>query len=498
MSADAAAGRLHWRSLLGGRSIAVHIARFQILSAAVVLTIVSGLMYWVESQTPPWDDVQYLADKVRELRLAMRNSDHITLLEHEVTIESGVHYQGQHYVFYSRILDDTGQVLIETPGMGKFLEAVLFPPPPDTKELAQQAELKRTPDGRSYLLMSAWEETGGGTNSARRMIQVALDNTDDMNFIGQYRRISLLVAFLGVLLSAGIGVIIARSGLRPLGYIARVAEQITASRLDRRIERRFDKRVEPERWPQELTALARALDAMLDRLEESHSRLAQFSADLAHDLRTPIHVMMGRVGLALSQDREPQEYRRILEPTLGEFQKLTRMIDELLFLARAENPQTQIERRWFDARQELEAVHSFHEALAEDQGVTMTCQGQAQLHGDPLLIRRAVTNLLSNALRHTPSGGRIVLSGERARDDAVLLRVSDTGCGIRREDMPRVCERQFCSNQGAARCAEGAGLGLAIVKSIAELHSGTASIESLPGQGTTVVLRFPNPAPAAA
>ncbi|MBI4293745.1 MAG: heavy metal sensor histidine kinase [Betaproteobacteria bacterium] len=489
-SADAPAGVAHWRSLLGGQSIAAHIAQLHVLSGVAVVTIMVGFVYWVEIEALPWDDVQFLTDKVQQLRLAMRHDgDDGSHLAHEVEVQGGIHAHGQHYIFYSRVLDEQGRVLLETPGMENILGTVPFPQPERTTGFPQHAERLQTPQGRSYLLTSAWED-GGGMNSARRMIQVAMDNTDDMNFIGHYRRTLLLAGLLGVLLSAAIGVFVARSGMRPLARIARVAEQISASRLDRRIE--------PERWPQELTVLATAFDGMLDRLEDSHSRLAQFSADLAHELRTPIHVLMGRLELALSKDREPREYRRILEPALEEFHALARMIDDLLFLARAENPKTQVERRWFDARQELEAVQSFYEALAEDQGVTLTCHGQAQLCGDSRLIRRAVTNLLSNALRHTPSGGQIVLSVEQAHDNAVLLKVSDTGCGIRREDLPRVCERLFCSNQGGTPRAEGAGLGLAIVKSIAELHGGTASVESHPGRGTTVVLRLPNPALAAA
>ena len=238
-------------------------------------------------------------------------------------------------------------------------------------------------------------------------------------------------------------------------------------------------------------------DGTLNRLDDSHSRLAQFSADLAHELRTPIHAMMGQTEVALGKECEPEEYRRVLESNLEEYQRLSRMINGLLFLARSENPKTHIVRSRHDARAELEAIREFHEALADDQGVSVTCNGQAELYVDPILFRRAVSNLLSNALRHTPRGGQIVLSAEQTADCGALVRVSDTGCGIAEKDMPRLCERMYCPDQGAARCAEGTGLGLAIVKSIADLHSGTVAVESSRGQGTSVTLRFPNPALAA-
>lgn len=480
----------HWRSLIGGQSITAHIARLYTLSAVVLLSIVIGLLYWVESRSMAWDDVHDLVDKVHQLRLSLRRDPgNFDLLAHEVKDKGGVFVDGQHYIYYSRILDEAGRVLIETPGTETILPAGLFPPPADLKEIPEKAERKTGNDGRSYLVISAWGDTGGA-NPARRLIQVALDDTEEVEFITHYQRVSLLLVLIGILLSAGIGVLIARSGMRPLARIARITEQITASRLD--------KRVVPERWPRELTTLATAFDGMLDRLDDSYTRLARFSAELAHDLRTPIHALMGQTEVALANDRQPEEYRRVLESNLEEYQRLARMTNELLFLARVEDPKAWIERRWLDACQELEAIREFHEALAEDYGVSVTCQGQADLYADPILFRRAVTNLLSNALHHTPKGGQIILSVEKIKDDVALVSVSDTGCGIAPEDLPGICERKYCPDRGPARCAEGNGLGLAIVRSIAELHGGTVAVASTFGEGATVTLRFPTPQRAGA
>jgi two-component system heavy metal sensor histidine kinase CusS len=319
---------------------------------------------------------------------------------------------------------------------------------------------------------------------------VALDDSVETELIAKYRNASLVLVGIGILLSVRVGVLVARSGMRPLGDMAQVAEQITANRLHQRIE--------PERWPRELTALATAFDEILNRLDDSHSRTSQFTADLAHELRTFIHGLMGQTEVALSKERSPEEYRRILESNLEEYERLTRMMNGLLFLARAEDPKTQIERGRHDARGELETIREFHEPLAEDCGVSVTCKGQADLYADPVLFRRAVSNLLSNALRHTPRGGQIVLSAEQTEDQGALVRVSDTGCGIADKDLRRLCERLYFPDQGAARRSKGTGLGLAIVKSITELHSGTVAVESRRGQGTVVTLHFPNPALAGA
>jgi two-component system heavy metal sensor histidine kinase CusS len=163
------------------------------------------------------------------------------------------------------------------------------------------------------------------------------------------------------------------------------------------------------------------------------------------------------------------------------------MINEMLFLARAENPQQQIGRGRLDARRELEAVKEFFEALSEARGVEVTCQGQGEVVADPLLFRRAVTNLLSNALRHTPRGGLVALSAERAGDRYLRIKVSDSGCGIAAERLPRICERRYTTDPAGAQ----SGLGLSIVKSIVELHGGLLEIASAPGNGTSVLLRFP-------
>jgi two-component system heavy metal sensor histidine kinase CusS len=235
---------------------------------------------------------------------------------------------------------------------------------------------------------------------------------------------------------------------------------------------------------------------MLGGLEESFVRLSRFSSELAHEMRTPIHILMNDAEAGLSGKRTPDEYREILESNLEEYNRLARLINGLLFLARAEDPRTRIERTRIDVRKELDAVREFHEVLAEDQGVTITCEGEAQMDADRTLFRSAITNLISNALRYTPEGGGIVLAISQPEDGSVVISVSDTGPGMAPENLPRVFDRFYRSEEGRA-LAEGTGLGLAIAKSIVELHGGSISVESAPGKGTTFVLRFPASSSAA-
>jgi two-component system heavy metal sensor histidine kinase CusS len=235
---------------------------------------------------------------------------------------------------------------------------------------------------------------------------------------------------------------------------------------------------------------------MLDRLRDSFTRLTDSTGDMAHALRNPINNLRGEAEVALARERSPGEYQQILASSLEEYSRLSRMIDAMLFIARTDNPAATIEHFRFAARPEMEAVVDFYEALAAERQVTVACEGDAAVHGDPMLIRRAVSNLLGNALKHTPGGGRIILSASSRPEGSAAITVSDTGKGIPADDLARVFDRFFQVSKSRDHTSEGAGLGLAIVQSIMHLHGGRAQIESELGRGTIVRLEFPAPGPA--
>jgi two-component system, OmpR family, heavy metal sensor histidine kinase CusS len=247
-------------------------------------------------------------------------------------------------------------------------------------------------------------------------------------------------------------------------------------------------RVNPADWPGELKPLAIAFDDMLKRLDDSFTRLSQFSADLAHELRTPIANMLGEAQVALTRDRTPAEYRETIESTIGECERLSRIVDNLLFVARVDAAREPIARKRFDARAAVEKIAAFYQTIADDHHVTITCSGEAQMYADPDLFERALGNLLDNALRFTPENGSIQI-GLSEHDAGVEVAVSDNGCGIAPEHLPRVFDRFYRAE--SSRGSDGAGLGLALVKSIVDLHGGSAGIHSEIGRGTTVTLTFP-------
>jgi two-component system heavy metal sensor histidine kinase CusS len=243
--------------------------------------------------------------------------------------------------------------------------------------------------------------------------------------------------------------------------------------------------------PAELRALAVAFNAMLDRLEEGVQRLSGFAADLAHDLRTPVNALMMQTQVALARERTADEYQALLASNLEEYERLACMIENTLFLARADNAQLALARSTVDVRAELEHIREYFDMLAEDKGIRFGLDdvGELHVHADPVLLRRAVNNLVSNAIAHTPPGGVVSLGA--ARDgEWITLSVQNSGDGIAPEHLGRVFERYYRADaaRGAGRSA---GRGLTIVGAIKRLHGGTADVDSVPAVRTVFRLRFP-------
>jgi two-component system heavy metal sensor histidine kinase CusS len=297
------------------------------------------------------------------------------------------------------------------------------------------------------------------------------------------RNFALLFVILllgGVLSAVLVAIIVTKRGLRPL-------EQMTRS-LGRVDPTHLKERVAPASWPHELQPLAIAFDDMLERLDDSFTRLSQFSADLAHELRTPVANMLGEAQVALTRDRTADEYRETIESTIAECERLSRIVDNLLFVARVDAAREPIERKQFDARAAVEKIAGFYQHAVDDHHVTISCSGDGQIYADPDLFERAVANLLDNALRFTPENGSIQIALSEGDGD-FQVAVTDNGCGIASEHLPRVFDRFYRAEP--SRGSDGAGLGLALVKSIVDLHGGSATIQSQIRHGTTVKLIFP-------
>jgi two-component system heavy metal sensor histidine kinase CusS len=463
-------------------SIKLRLTLLFVACTFVVLLIATVLLYWAVTLSIAHDDQRLLAEKIHVLRtmLAQRPNDP-NLLSEEVNWETGVLGHARYFV---QILNRAGKVTTATPGMSSSgIDPRAFPAPTPLAITDPAPAWARTAGGRRYLLAAALARRGS-EGPADRIVRIAFDVSHEERILRDFRNIAGLMLLAGVALSAGLGIGITRRGLRPLEEMARTVQVTTITDLHQRID--------PAKWPGELTALAHAFNRMLGRLESAVARLSGYAAELAHELRTPVNNLMGETAVILGKPRSGAVYRETLTSNLEEYERLARMIDSLLFLARAENPSGHVCRVELDAAREFGEVMEFHSAFAEEAGVDLRCEGQARLQADRDLLRRALSNLFSNAIAHTPSGGHVAASAKQRRDGSVELSVADTGEGIAPAEQEHVFDR-FFRGTAARESGGGSGLGLAIVRTIMELHQGTVHLESRPGRGTSVTLCFPPP-----
>ena len=320
------------------------------------------------------------------------------------------------------------------------------------------------------------------THSGQRL-ELILGTDTEMHdhFTREFRRTLAYYVGLAALLSGVFGWWAARRGLLPLRGMATRAAAVTAQRLDERME--------VEAMPVEMRELARNLNAMLARLQQDFTRLSEFSSDLAHELRTPITNLMTQTQVVLSQARSPAKYQEVLESNAEELQRLARMVSDMLYLARVEQDITLAHPEPLNLRAEVQALFDFYEALAEERGVRLAVTGDAAIIGDRLMVRRALGNLLSNALRYTPPSGGIAVTLVSDPDKTTVI-VENDGQDIPEELLPSLFDRFFRGDKSRVRSdLDGVGLGLAITRAIAKAHGGDIKLRSTGGK-TSFILSF--------
>ncbi len=400
----------------------------------------------------------------------------------EVILISSASHQANSY--YGRLTDEQGQVVASTPGFDQLVpNLAAFPAAvgaDETPDLRQQARLN-LPSGELFLLAAKVRQPGG---RPELLYQVALNAGHVEEWLADYDRSLVVFMAIATACSALYGWLVARRALAPLRAITQSVQQVTAAGLTQRLG--------ATAWPAELAALAREFDRMLERLDESFSRLSQFTADAAHEFRTPLNNLTGSTSLLLSRDRSVEEHREALEDHHEQYERLNRIIESLLFLARADGDTAAPDLHPLAAGPLLRDVVEFFAALAEDGGVALTVTGEATVQADEALLRMVLINLIANALRFTPPGGRVTVALTPCAHGRTLLTVTDTGCGIAPQHLARIFDRFY--RVDAARTSGGAGLGLALVQTIMQLHRGSVSATSQVGRGTTLQLVFPDAA----
>ncbi|AQH03688.1 two-component sensor histidine kinase (plasmid) [Burkholderia sp. KK1] len=372
------------------------------------------------------------------------------------------------------IYNRDGRRLLQTSGFQPYGPALIDKLPSDGLSIARPETKLR------YLAASASLNASSGE---RVRVIMQYDGKNDAALLRAYAYTIVVIEVLGVVLAAGLAYGIAKFGLKPLRQLVARAEQMSTSRLAHPLPS-LD-------TSGELKELEFAFNGMVERLNESFTRLSEFSSNLAHDMRTPLANLQAAAQVALSQERAADEYRDVIESSIDEFQRLSRMIEDMLFIARSERADALLNIQRLDATQEAQRLAGFYESLAQDVGVEIHVSGQARVDADLLLFQRALSNLISNAIAHAPKDTVIDVECKEGAD-WTTVSVSDTGRGIAAQHIDRIFDRFYRVDPSRHSRSSSSGLGLAIVKSIMESHGGSCGVQSQPNVRTTFWLAFPN------
>ncbi|MDR7055404.1 two-component system heavy metal sensor histidine kinase CusS [Pseudomonas koreensis] len=334
-------------------------------------------------------------------------------------------------------------------------------------------------DGTDYRVLRAplYPDTADSPQ-----LTLLLDITHHQHFLARMQHLIWLTVGLSALATALLGAWAARSGLRPLRRMSAVARGISAQSLNARLPE--------EKMPPELAEMAYSFNAMLARLDDSFQRLSAFSADIAHELRTPLSNLLTHTQVTLTRPRALEDYREALHSNLEELQWMAQLVNDMLYLAKADHGLLMPKREPLELADEADMLLEFFAPLAEDAGVSLSREGEARIDGDRGMLRRALSNLLDNALRFAPAEGYVRLS---IVDEAKAVRVcvENSGEGISAQVLPRLFDRFYRADPARQEgSSEHAGLGLAITQSIVRAHGGTIHCESEAGW-TRFVIELP-------
>ncbi len=338
------------------------------------------------------------------------------------------------------------------------------------------------PDGWAYAQVDARDRAGRAY-----AVEAVGQRSELERFVSRFRTNMVLLVtplLVGAMIAA---YALVRRALAPLDDVTAAAARIGSRTLGERLD--------AGRAPAEVARLVASFNDMLDRLEDAFRRMEEFGADLAHEIRTPVQNLRGEAEVALLRARSPDEYREVLGGIVEECERLARIVDDVLLLSRAERREEALDVAPFDLAAEIESVREYWGDVAEGRGIALVARsgGPLPLSGDRAKLRRAIANLVDNALKYTAPGGRVEIEARRAAlaPDAIEVVVADTGPGIAPEHLPRLFERFYRVEKSRSRAFGGAGLGLGISRTLVRAHGGDVTIESELGKGTRARIVLP-------
>ncbi|ALS99438.1 histidine kinase [Lacimicrobium alkaliphilum] len=415
------------------------------------------------------------ADELTVMNRAIKQSALQALTQAQLPIALSNAVSGHHGVYF-QVWNNNNQLIYSTPGAD-------FGP--------VQASLSPIRQIHSDNLQT-WESNGNTYRGSvtqftsldkEYKIVAAIDIGFHLQFLQGFRRSLWLIMMLtgaATLLATWLGV---HQGHAPLRSLSQSMRDIQADRLHIRLN--------PATLPKELQELTSSFNQMIGRLEESFTRLSHFSADIAHELRTPLTNLITQTQVALGKARTLKEYRELLYSNLEEQERLAKMVNDMLWLAKSDHGLIRPVQVSLDLAVEIKELFEFFEALAEEKQITLRQTGHAPaIMGDREMLRRAISNLMSNAIRYTPAGKWIEVRLDSPTENTITLSITNPGPGISEKHLPRLFDRFYRADPSRTRQSEGVGLGLAIVRSIAEAHQGQVDAISDQNQ-TTFKLSLP-------
>jgi len=457
-------------------SLSNHFIIWQFVSLAIFTFSICGALYLALSTEIAWVDDQTLQKRYLTVRAMLASEeDRAFWLAHEVSEDM----EGPRRIFV-RILGPGGALIEETPDMAKLAPAGLFP---TVRNGVRHTNIQTT-DGNKFRVYVASAPMIKDGIWRKTIVQVAIDTTLDEVVLAKFPLTMLAVALLALAVATILSFMMVKRLLRPLQLIAREIGTIDHSKLDRRVRL--------SGLTCELQQLGLAFNGLMGDLESAYQGLRQYADNVAHEVRTPLNNMLLGLELAGQGGRDAETYEEAINAVQDECRQLVTLVDRLLFLARVDGKQADIERHPLNISSEIQRIHEYFEASAGEAGIRLTCSpGEAvAASGDKVLLRRAIANLVANALAHTPKGGAVHIGAQR-KAASVEITVSDTGTGIEEADLPYVFDRFYRANAPRSSKFGRVGLGLPIAKSIVELHAGSISLASGVGQGTLAKITLP-------
>ncbi|WP_409316732.1 heavy metal sensor histidine kinase [Pseudomonas sp. KCJK9016] len=446
---------------------------FAVLAFAALAGLGAALYNALDEQLTRRDDIQ-MVSRIDQLRTILNDSNTLELIQNKPAL------------FQNMLGNREALLTIGAPGQPPLFVvnpgnlALPTVPAVPINHVMGLSDVQHLPsiNGVPFSAVAASIDSGDQGNLQVLIAKVMSERTA---MLANYRLSVYGLATLAALLLAVVGCLLVYRGLLPLRRIARHAHGIGVGNLGERLD--------SHDTPKELQPMIEAFNAMLDRLAKGFAQLSQVSTDMAHELRTPINNLLGETQVALQQNRSVEAYQQLLASNVEELERLARMLDNMLFLARTDPATALSQRQELDAGDEMQRIADYFEGLAADVGISIEAHGSGVIWAEPMLLRRALANLCANAIKYGAPDSTLEVEA-MAEPDGSYLRVRNHGATIAPEHLSRLFERFYRADPSRERSAQSNGLGLSIVATIMQLHQGRYSVSSVEGV-TCFELFFP-------